>query len=94
MPYRHTWDGPVVYRMYDATDRLLYVGCSVGMARRLAVHQMQTRWFPDVTRMTLVHFTNEDDALAAERMAIETEAPLHNVHFNRKRRPLRTAAVA
>lgn len=75
--------GATVYRMYDANDQLLYVGCSVAWPQRAAAHQDKP-WWREVARMTLQHFEHWSDALAAESAAQASESPRHNVVGNRK----------
>jgi predicted GIY-YIG superfamily endonuclease len=68
-----------VYRLFDADDRLLYVGCSESMRTRLNAHRCEKDWFPTVTRTTVQGFPTREEALAAELAAIRSEAPVHNV---------------
>lgn len=44
-----------VYRMYDADERLLYVGCSVQWPIRMGQHQDKP-WWQEVARVDLEHF--------------------------------------
>jgi predicted GIY-YIG superfamily endonuclease len=68
-----------VYRLFDADDRLLYVGCSEYWNLRINAHRRDKDWFPTVTRTTVERFPTREEALAAELAAIRTEAPIHNV---------------
>jgi predicted GIY-YIG superfamily endonuclease len=70
--------GASVYRLFDAEDRLLYVGCSDCVECRLDQHRLSKRWFGDIARHTVDEFPTRREALAAERVAIQTETPLHN----------------
>lgn len=72
-----------VYRCYDAADRLLYIGCTVGVEARMSAHDRQgSRWFPEMARYTTEEHPGRDAALAAEREAIRIESPMFNVHAN------------
>ena len=72
-------DQAIVYRFFDAADRLLYIGLtSVGVAR-FAQHAIDQPWWRDVVRIAVQHFDSLDDAIVAERLAILAEQPLHNV---------------
>lgn len=71
-----------VYRCYDADDRLLYVGCSYNPPSRFRQHR-STEWYGDVARTRLVVFPDRRKALDMERLAIETEGPIHNRQHNR-----------
>jgi predicted GIY-YIG superfamily endonuclease len=71
-----------LYRHFDAVDRLLYVGISDGIKKRLAQHERTAWWWPLVKRITLDHFDSREEAAAAEVLAITTERP----HCNQRRR--------
>jgi hypothetical protein len=72
----------VLYRFFDRTDALLYVGVSVDFAKRLGQHRKGKHWWPEVDHITIEHFDNRRDVLAAEKAAIESECPLYNVDHN------------
>lgn len=71
-----------LYRFYDTHDRLLYIGITVSLPTRLTDHRDDKPWWRDVARMTVEHFADRESVLAAEKAAIVTERPLHNVHHN------------
>lgn len=69
-----------VYRLYDADNRLLYIGMSRDPKRRWAQHQAQRKpWWPDVVSRQVVWFPTRVIAEVVEREAIKEEHPLHNV---------------
>lgn len=68
-----------LYRLYDATNCLLYVGVAGNPGRRFEQHRADKPWWGDVAHATLEHHPSRDDALAAETAAIRTENPRHNV---------------
>lgn len=70
--------GAVVYRMFDAAGRLLYVGATCRGARRFVEHHGQP-WWPKVTTVTVEHFADRQAAFDAEAHALATEAPAHNM---------------
>lgn len=70
-------DMHVVYRLFDAAGRLVYVGMTGNLGRRLADHADKA-WFLAVTSITLERFTNAAEAALAEDTAIDTENPLIN----------------
>lgn len=78
-------DMTALYRMYDATGRLLYVGQTGNIMRRLSDHE-QKRWFAMVAEIRLTWFPTEADALVAERRAIQSELPRVNKMHNRPAR--------
>jgi len=71
-----------LYRLRDASGRLLYVGISEAPLRRWAEHSKDKPWWPLVTTFTLQWFDSRNRALVAEARAIHTEKPLHNVVHN------------
>lgn len=67
-----------VYRFYDAADRLLYVGLTLNLKQRLSAHRRRA-WWPEVTRQRIEWFEGRREAKAAERAALASEAPIHNI---------------
>lgn len=67
-----------VYRFFDGTGCLLYVGVTARGAARVAEHG-GTDWWPDVASVTVEHFERKSQARSAESEAIKNEHPLHNV---------------
>lgn len=67
----------VVYRMFDATGRLLYVGMTGELGKRLSSHADKV-WFLAVATITFERYPNYAEAALAEQEAISTESPLHN----------------
>jgi hypothetical protein len=71
-----------VYRCYDASGRLLYVGCSINPDDRLKEHRYFRSWWADrIARITLESFPDQAAGQAAEKTAIQTEHPIHNRAF-------------
>ncbi len=75
---RRMADMHAVYRMRDATDRLLYIGRTADAGRRFGDHSMK-RWFPLVETIRLEWFPTEAAAILAERRAIQREHPRYNI---------------
>ena len=69
----------VVYRMYDESDTLLYVGCTHELEERLAAHRRQKSWTARAVRVDVQQFDTRADALAAEEAAIRRERPRYNI---------------
>lgn len=69
-----------VYRHFDASGRLLYIGCSMDPARRFGVHRCVAPWARQVANITLEWFDSREEAEAAEAAAIARENPPHNRH--------------
>ena len=71
-----------LYRHFDASGELLYVGVSISAFARLEQHA-SSAWFKSIARMDVEHFESRDAALIAERDAIMREHPKHNVKHKR-----------
>lgn len=78
MPTRHT-----LYRFFDGTGVLLYVGISLRPWERFKQHRQDKPWWDDVATVTMEHHDTREQVLQAERDAIVAESPLHNVVHNR-----------
>ena len=68
-----------LYRHWDKDGTLLYVGISLSALARLGQHAEHAHWFKSIASVTIEHFETRADALAAERTAIRSEEPLHNL---------------
>jgi len=67
-----------LYRHYDRSGVLLYVGIAIKAASRTNEHRRRSHWFYQIETIRLEHFETSADALAAEKVAIDNEKPLHN----------------
>lgn len=78
-----------VYRFFDKSGTLLYVGVSSCFIQRLCGHQDDKEWFPEVSRMEVEYFDTRAEALAFESAEIRDRDPLYNVQGKRAdgRRP-------
>lgn len=72
-----------VYRLYNEADRLLYVGVAYDPEARWKNHANFSLWWPDVSRRDVEWHDNREAAECAERRAILTEGPLHNIAHTR-----------
>jgi len=70
-----------LYRHFAADGQLLYVGISISAFERFRAHQQSSHWVDDVVKIEIEYFSSRQLALAAERLAIQSENPL----FNRQR---------
>lgn len=68
-----------LYRHFDASGRLLYIGVSLNAFARLAQHKAASHWYATVASMTIENFPTREDLMLAETEAIRTERPLHNI---------------
>lgn len=70
-----------LYRHYDASGTLLYIGISISAVGRLSTHARTADWAEKIARVDIEWFDNRADAIAAECISVAREAPLHNVHL-------------
>jgi predicted GIY-YIG superfamily endonuclease len=79
-----------LYRFYDKTGNLLYVGISDNLGTRFYNHARKKPWWPQVATANVEWFDTRAKAAKAERKAIRSEHPLWNiVHKGRPRRSAR-----
>lgn len=71
-----------VYRFFDASDRLLYIGCTLDWKRRENEHRWYTPWSDDIAHCEVVRYPDQASALLAEEEAIKAESPVHNAMYN------------
>lgn len=69
---------PVMYRCFDASGRLIYVGSTARWGRRMGEHRKQSWWFPLMARLKTVEHPTLESARAAEATAIQEEQPAFN----------------
>lgn len=67
-----------LYRFYDADGLLLYVGITNQDMRRWIAHETR-EWWGAVASATVEHYDDRSAALDAERTAIKSERPVHNL---------------
>ena len=79
---------PGVYRIYDASDRLIYVGKAKDLRRRLSqyrlakkrkAHRKMVGIITESARIDYVEYASEGEALLAETLAIQHHRPKWNV---------------
>ena len=70
-----------LYRAFDASGSLLYVGISWLAVRRIPQHAGKD-WFDDVARIDISKFQSRQEALDAEKKAIIEEKPKHNIRWS------------
>ncbi|RCK68312.1 hypothetical protein DT076_16835 [Desertihabitans brevis] len=69
-----------VYRVYDADDRLLYVGRTRAPRRRRWQHEQRSPWIEQAHRCVLRGPFDAFDAGEVEQELIACLLPLHNRH--------------
>lgn len=74
--------GPAwVYRCFDSTGRLIYVGSTVDVFGRLAAHRRDAWWAPQIAKVTAKVHPGQRAALDAEVIAIRAENPRWNIQY-------------
>lgn len=71
-----------LYRLYDATGQLLYIGISRSPLNRWGVHAENHAWWSAVATYRLEWHVDRETAIEAERRTVAAEEPLHNVQYN------------
>jgi len=71
-----------LYRFFDASDVLLYVGITVDIGARFKKHRGDKPWWDQVDHIGIQKFPSRREAEDAERKAIKEEQPLYNVVHN------------
>lgn len=70
---------PCVYRHFDASGELLYIGACTSYAHREQQHRSRSAWWPKIARVTFEYHETLREAFEAERAAIWFEKPPHNL---------------
>lgn len=84
-------DPHVLYRCYDADDRLLYIGCTSDIKARMRQHAYSPKATSVALRELMVRYETSEPiagwtaAHQVEIAAIQAEAPLLNVMHNERR---------
>lgn len=74
-----------VYRCFDAEGVLLYIGFTWDLRTRISDHRRPGRELGErLSYVSVTAYPNRAEAQAAERAAIEAEAPLLNIRHNRR----------
>jgi hypothetical protein len=82
-----------LYRHFDSTGSLLYVGISLSAITRLQQHK-KSRWFKDICKTTIESFDTREQAKNAERNAITTENPRFNIQNKQRGGIMQTAEAS
>lgn len=72
-------DDHLLYRFFDAEGVLLYVGITYDLSMRFSTHSVERWWWGQWAYSTVVRYHSRAALEAAERKAIKSEGPLHNV---------------
>lgn len=82
-PTQEFWAGrPALYRVYDASGRLIYIGASHNLPVRFRGHELNTWWYGLIAKVRIEVHPTREAALAAEAVAIQEEQPAFNIRGN------------
>lgn len=76
-----------LYRYFDASGALLYVGVTTRPRGRIQSHARESEWFSEAVTSTIEHFATREEMFRAEREAIWAEDPIQNKVRYASRRP-------
>jgi predicted GIY-YIG superfamily endonuclease len=76
---RLTWAEHTVYRLYDNQQRLISVGCTNDLIKRLRTHQKTAWWYPQIERIQTEVHPGRNAGLHAEARIRDTEHPRWNI---------------
>lgn len=77
-----------LYRLFDETGSLLYVGITKDLHLRWDYHAEDKFWWHLVTRIEVVWHKSREAADSAEREAIRDKGPIYNRTLNKEKIPL------
>lgn len=72
----------VLYRFYDATGELLYVGLTNDIGTRFSSHAATKSWWSEVADCRIEFLPSRKALEEAETVAIQTEMPRYNLRHN------------
>lgn len=72
-----------LYRFFNTTGALLYIGITNRVPRRLDEHGDDKPWYLKVAHVEVEHHPDRHTALRAEKDAIKAERPRYNIQHNR-----------
>lgn len=79
----YAYDKPfILYRLWDASDQLLYVGITKTLRVRMRSHGRHQIWWHHVARKTFEYYIDRKSLVHAETRAIKRERPKWNVCHN------------
>ena len=68
-----------LYRFYDASEKLLYVGITNDPWRRWRQHVQEKSWYPQIKHQAVTWYDSRIAAEVAEHVAIRCEHPRFNI---------------
>jgi hypothetical protein len=68
----------ILYRAFGSDGALLYVGATTSIGDRVKAHSRTQPWWDEASNITLERYDTLEALLAAEKAAIQIEAPRYN----------------
>jgi predicted GIY-YIG superfamily endonuclease len=72
-----------LYRAFDDSRTLLYIGISGRWSERLHQHEKSSEWLERTDYVLIQRFDTREEVVEAEKLAIREEKPLYNKDHNR-----------
>tara|TARA_Y100000296_G_C5155790_1_gene248991 strand:- start:137 stop:670 length:534 start_codon:yes stop_codon:yes gene_type:complete len=69
-----------LYRHFDSSNRLLYVGISLNAINRLSQHNKNSHWADEISHVEIEKFETRQEAIRAETKAFDNESPAYNIY--------------
>lgn len=73
-----------LYRHFNSEGVLLYVGISLNAVNRTKQHGKVSKWYEEISTITIQHYPNRKEAIEAEGIAVKSEGPLYNIQLRPK----------
>lgn len=73
-----------VYRMYNRQNKLIYVGCTTDLKRRIRQHKRESLWIRKAHRYTFEEYSSKEEGRAAEARIIMDERPWYNTQWKQE----------
>ena len=67
-----------VYKFFDESDELLYIGRTGNLLRRIARHTIKTGWFNEVRTVRILPCASRYESVEIERREIMQHSPKYN----------------
>lgn len=68
-----------LYKHYDQSGDLLYIGISLSAINRLYQHKAKSHWYHNIARVEIVNFSSRGELVRAESRLIKSLKPRHNI---------------